>query len=548
MFASPSGFQLLLSVLLGGSAVVDRREDSQESSPGNGGFVRLSSIGFPPRREDFGADSPRTFGSGLPTQMVVLRSGMDGGDPGSMRHSFLRGGGERYAPSGDYWGVANNPGAESEGGVMPDLFFPRLFGFRIPNSFGSGRDFQTEIENILMPSAILAALQEATQTHPAFPPLENKEKKSLEYQSLSSELASQLEECGVSECTVCQERFKDIWGECEDYNACPSLTSVEDVLPKTSKPTQDPSTPSDDEAEEKPAPPKYHRRHDVFVCRLPCNHFFCKECLLKWMAYTSTCPNCRLRLQDLAEKYGDTTGAAPPSWWKGASEPPEVEEVNEDDDDVEEEREPVIHTEMSPVPVPAFAPQPPSSERPGAHPRFRFRTEGASDAAAASSLARVGSSSIVTAEGSDLSSRVAEGPSARENNGELGSSRFTPSAVSPHRTRVTSDEEDTVFDNLPQGAGATAVRRLRRSRREPTQERLSGSRQSEAWGRPPIRRLPRGNVNSSNNAENSLFPRIQLGSRQPGSNRMRVVPLPSTSPTRRGSNRGTTNPDSPANQ
>lgn len=75
------------------------------------------------------------------------------------------------------------------------------------------------------------------------------------------------------------------------------------------------------------APPVYHRRHDESVCRLPCNHFFCFSCMLKWATYSSTCPNCRCVLENLVEKYKNNDPPQP-LWWEGCSELKQEEEEN----------------------------------------------------------------------------------------------------------------------------------------------------------------------------------------------------------------------------
>lgn len=324
------------------------------------------------------------------------------------------------------------------------FLFPGLMGLTLAHpmdSRGGGggeglRDFQEEIEQLLFPSFIAALIQRSMAVQPAFPPLTVVERKELEFEPLSAALVQHLQETGIEECTVCQERFEEIWKECEDCAACPSLSSStassississvneggaegrrqkrrketavsttvadgegqgndsnegmagdgrvhqeragEDLHHAEAQTSQEegesgrreettattteeegnrergrlpPPLPSSQEATSSgPAPrptstsaaaaeTKYHRRHDVLICRLPCNHFFCKECLLKWMLYTSTCPNCRLLLKDVAMKYEEDASSRP-SWWDGKKDVVEVVGQTEEGEEGKEKKQ-----------------------------------------------------------------------------------------------------------------------------------------------------------------------------------------------------------------
>ncbi|CCW67534.1 unnamed protein product [Phytomonas sp. Hart1] len=52
----------------------------------------------------------------------------------------------------------------------------------------------------------------------------------------------------------------------------------------------------------------------IYVCRLPCNHLFCLECLWPWLVESESCPNCRLNLEDIDSLYLKMAEKAP-MWW-----------------------------------------------------------------------------------------------------------------------------------------------------------------------------------------------------------------------------------------
>lgn len=422
-------------------------------------------------------------------------------------------------------------------GIHFSFFSPSIFSSLLGLSLATSlertviHDYQEELHRLWLPAFIAAIQQRAAATQPAFPPLTGVERKELEFQELSTELVAHLAADGIEECTVCQERFQDIWNECEDYARCPSLPSLhasssrsnssspeeenserrrrnqnhegtraddeaeageentmtgapssaeaaapqeeqeaphvkeeeeenrETMLEKTTKtkttahnkekeeqegeqearrPTAAhtntpppvglvshppllssgeevavresygeeeetrerererregeegrPDNDEDDEARRlrgarfpfplalplfssssssvesssSPPPPpvssKYHRRHDVLICRLPCNHFFCRDCLLRWMAYTSTCPNCRLLLKDVAIKYVEDE-ASRPWWWEGKKDVVEVHEEGDQNDkhEAEEEEEEETTAPLSNASPPSSFPAP----------------------------------------------------------------------------------------------------------------------------------------------------------------------------------------------
>ncbi|CCW64815.1 unnamed protein product [Phytomonas sp. EM1] len=55
----------------------------------------------------------------------------------------------------------------------------------------------------------------------------------------------------------------------------------------------------------------------VYICRLPCNHLFCLECLRPWLVENESCPNCRLGLEDIQNLY-QTMAEKAPAWWVSA--------------------------------------------------------------------------------------------------------------------------------------------------------------------------------------------------------------------------------------
>lgn len=348
----------------------------------------------------------------------------------------------------------DEPGANR----LPLIFLQHL----LHHSFAGG-DMQMELGTLFLPSIL--QMIEAQQNQPAFPPLTNAEKEFLEYEVLSLDLANNLGKAGYDQCTVCQENFLDMWKDYEE------------------------STKNTEESTEEPL-------ERIFVCRLPCNHFFCKECLLKWMSYTSTCPNCRLVLGGLREKYSTTSSdmsTKRPEWWHGTDGLEELESCDDEES-----------------PIKMHFPQPPSVARDSSivNPRhFRVADEGTSPPPPApqesqpSFLAAIPSASIEAEEVSLLDSASLVGPS------------------SPHQSPTLPLGDDTAASQLrkeerrrqgsvPRGNGARAVRRLRDSRREPSREQ----------GRKASHEVRVGEVVG----EQTLFPRIRL-SRQHEGNRMRTV-------------------------
>ncbi len=48
---------------------------------------------------------------------------------------------------------------------------------------------------------------------------------------------------------------------------------------------------------------------------LPCNHFFCEQCINDWIIKSDTCPLCRLKLQKKATKDGSTPKIVGSEYW-----------------------------------------------------------------------------------------------------------------------------------------------------------------------------------------------------------------------------------------
>eukprot|EP00796_Vickermania_ingenoplastis_P009119 gene9119-6409_t len=535
MFAQ-DGLQMVLSVLMGGVPVIDRRPEqrtaqlsSSVEEPWRGlRGEREPTFNFPSSfaRPAFGPVPPDN------TPAVALREGRGGLDPpsdssgsGSESDWNVRttwdGPDSRGRSPRSYWDSPMNAFGEPSGLVDMGTGMVHV---RMSNSFG--RDIQSQLENIMLRTLILEVLQHAGNRDPAFPPMTNAEKKFLEFSNLTGDLADHLCTEGYEECTVCQESFHDIWRECQDYARCPSVSSSSDGEASPGKGPNEPkdggATPQEEEeAGQKAQPEKYHRRHDVLVCRLPCNHFFCKDCVLKWVGYTSTCPNCRLVLQDLADKYsGGDNSPSRPSWWHGTKEPEQVEVLP--DTDAPPDPTPAI-TNLSPVPVPAHWPRPPSRPRDSAPPRQAraYHPPAAAEAqlqtpleppppsepSTPPSVQRVSTNTLDATTGEVQPEETVQGPSEPESHERFRS----PSVLSPHRVPPPELGEEIVFDAPTQGNGVRAVRRIRRTQRRP-QERLSTFR---------LRSGPR---NSSESGSDSLFPRIQL-SRASGVNRMRTMRL-----------------------
>lgn len=68
---------------------------------------------------------------------------------------------------------------------------------------------------------------------------------------------------------------------------------------------------------------------NMLIMKTPCAHYFHKQCLVRWLKKSGTCPNCRVVFPKEVEEDED--------WETDVDDPEEDEDWETDVDDFEEE-------------------------------------------------------------------------------------------------------------------------------------------------------------------------------------------------------------------